>query len=99
MLIAAPFGRGAPFCVFYGKNMSFTFNDEGIRTSKTVDGPFDMIKYPETTHGNYFSIFDFAVKENMDVVLTFSQSVQLGAGGLMSIGFNISEYFRRLFDL
>ena len=40
--LAAPFVRGAPLCVFYGKNMSFTYNDEGIRTSKTVDGVIQL---------------------------------------------------------
>ena len=62
------------------------------------DGPFDMINYPDVTHGNQFSFLFISVNESGDLLLSASVSIHIGIGGHASIGFNITEFWKRLFD-
>ena len=57
-----------------------------------------MIYYPDVTNGNQIAMGPVSVKQNGDVVISISASVHLGAGGHVSVGFNLTEYWRRLWD-
>ena len=52
----------------------------------------------DVTHGNQLTILFVYINEDSEVVISAPASAHLGAGGRASIGFNITEFIRRLFD-
>ena len=73
-------------------------NGNRVSSANPYDKPFDMIKYPDTTHGNHISVGPISVNSNGDCVFSSSISIYIGFGGRISAGFNISEFIRRLRD-
>ena len=61
-----------------------------------LDGPFDMIFYPDVTHGNQWSILFLAQNSAGDYLVSLSAGAHLGGGGHASVAFNVSEFLRRL---
>lgn len=63
------------------------------------DGPLHMIFYPDTKFEYATSIDNKTVHSNSnDLKIEFSSSVHFGIGGYVSIGFNVMDLVRRLFD-
>ena len=62
------------------------------------DGPFDMIHYPDVVKGNELAIGPFVMNNSGDLLVSVSASVHLGPGGVVSAGFNITEFFERIFE-
>ncbi|MBR2634561.1 MAG: hypothetical protein IKD31_03165 [Clostridia bacterium] len=65
---------------------------------KSGDGPFDMIHYPDVVKGNELAIGPFVINNEGDFLVSFSASVHFGAVGFVSAGFNVTEFFERLFE-
>ena len=63
-----------------------------------LDGPFDLINYPDVKRGNQFAIGPFVVNESGEFLISVSASAHLGGGGRISLSFNFSEFFERLLD-
>jgi len=50
-------------------------------SGNAMDGPFDMVNYPDVTQGNQLSIFIFAINSEGDFLISLSAGVHLGVGG------------------
>ena len=61
------------------------------------DSPFEMVNYPDVTHGNQLSIGHVSVSASGDVLISAGVSAHVIVGGHASISFNVSEFYRRLF--
>ena len=84
-----------------GDTYNHLVEKDGVRVSMSANathGPFDMINYPDITRGNQLAIGPFVFNNSGDFVICFSGGAHLIFGGHFSIGFNVSEYYRRLFD-
>jgi len=67
-------------------------NGEKISNSgKASDGPFDIINYPDVTHGYEFAMPFFAINSDGELLLSLSAGFHLGIGGHASIAYNLSE--------
>ena len=62
------------------------------------DCPFGMVNYSDVKHGNHFYIPGLSIKDDGDVVIGASGGSHIILGGHASIGFNVTEFFTRLFD-
>ena len=72
-------------------------NGERISNSgKPTDGPFDMMNYPDVTHGNEFAMPLFALNSEGELLLNFSIGAHFGIGGHIVIAYNVSEMCRLL---
>ncbi len=60
-----------------------------VSSAKPTDGPLDMLRYPDVVRKS-------TVKKGK--TLSASASLYLGLGGRISVGFNLSEFKRRLKD-
>ena len=67
-------------------------------SGSALDGPFDMIFYPDVKRGNIITFLIFSVNSEGDFLVSLSASAHLGAGGSASIALNLSEYYERLFS-
>ena len=65
-------------------------------SGSAMDGPFDMINYPDVTHGNQLTILIVSVDNDGDFVVGISPSVHMGFGGYFYVGFNVTEFMERL---
>ena len=68
------------------------------KSASPYDGMFDMLFYPETKKTITFSFGPFSLDTNGDFKVSLGASLHLIMGGHASISFNVSEYFRRLFN-
>ncbi|MBQ7362818.1 MAG: hypothetical protein IJW48_00035 [Clostridia bacterium] len=68
-------------------------------SASAYDGPFDMLFYPETIKSLNLSLgmatYDVI---NNEFKISHSISGHFLMGGHFSVGFNVSEFFRRVFD-
>ena len=62
------------------------------------DGVMDMIDHPNTEQKNQRSILIFSKTDSGDFLIATSASLYVGIGASASASFNVSEFFRRLFD-
>ncbi len=69
-----------------------------VSSGSAYDSPFDMMHYPETVRGNKFSAGAFTINNDGEFVISSSAGLHFILGGHYSIGFNVSEFFERLFD-
>ena len=83
-----------------GDSYRFVSEKGGVRSSSgtAADGPFDMINYPDVERGKQFAIGPFAISDSGDFLISTGIGGHVIIGGYLSASFNVSEYFRRLFD-
>ena len=60
------------------------------------DSPFEMVNYPDVTHGNLITFFPVSISESGEVILGVSGSAHFIFGGSFSVAINLSEFKERL---
>ena len=77
-----------------GDTYDHRVEENGKRVSvsgKLRDGPFDMMNYPDVTHGNEFAFGPLVVNSEREVLISASTGVHLGIGGHVSLAYNLTE--------
>lgn len=91
-----------PFLLYKSRGVWYNiYIRNGQRVTKNggaYDHPCAMVNYSDVKHGNILSLSFVTINEDGDFVISVSASMHVIFGGHASVGFNITEFFERLFD-